>query len=406
MFPAYNHNNHLLRYKFTDGTILTCFQQTMNFSFNFLSKKCFHPKYFQSNSSPSGIYALIENNEIDIPSISTHITSLETSNIAFLQAMDFIELCYIVPKQDVPINYLITQFEIFDFDTKIIFIISMTVLIIVWSSIEFIRSKIGQKYDSFTDILMIIGQAQNVNAIKNFSKYNNRAILMFVVIFFLVICNTYQGIIASNLVHQPQAKEIDTLEEVVKSKLTVMSAVIDAFRLTPDDIKSNSILYRLSKRTSQFIDSKEFFFDSNNTIQAAILVRTKDAAIIIPSIFNNKTGRDVYHVVNEKVLKLHRSYMIPKNSPYRLRFTELLAQLVEFGFIVLALEDFEEMKHLYYMNRTKAGFGEQLRTVVIKMEHLDLLIILWFGCLGVSAIVFVSEIVFNYFYVKVLRKRM
>lgn len=112
--------------------------------------------------------------------------------------------------------------------------------ITVWSLLEFIRSKIGRNHDSIIDILMIVGQAQNVNAIKNFSKYNNRAILMFVVIFFLVICNTYQGIIASNLVNQPQAKEINSLEEVERSGLIITTSVTDAFRLTYQ-IKYNTL---------------------------------------------------------------------------------------------------------------------------------------------------------------------
>lgn len=318
--------------------------------------------------------------------------------------MDYKELCFVVPKQEIPINYLITQFEIFDFNTTIIFITSMALLTILWTSIELFRSKVGQKYDSVSDLLLIFGQAQNMSSINKFFKLNNRGIIILVVFFYFVICTTYSSIIASRLVYQPQAKEINTLEEVERSELDLLATVQDVFRPTSEDIKNNSIYYRLSMIPTKFLDIKLFYKSFNTSRKTAILTGTGNAKYIIVAFYDQQTGRDVYHIVQNKLFKLYRSFMIPKNSPYKERFAELLTRLIESGFVKFEKSDITRYIYVKYINRIKLGFHEEPRLVVIKMEHLDHLINLWIKCMSLATVVFILEIVFKFFLKSFLHK--
>lgn len=393
-----------MRYRYVDGTILTCIEEAMNFKFDFLPKESLNLKYFQSPNNLTTDAALIEDNIIDFPSSSILIRKSNTKNITFLGILDYIELCFVVPKQEIPINYLITQFEIFDFNTTIIFITSMALLTILWTSIELFRSKVGQKYDSVSDLLLIFGQAQNMSSINKFFKLNNRGIIILVVFFYFVICTTYSSIIASRLVYQPQAKEINTLEDVERSELDLLATVQDVFRPTSEDIKNNSIYYRLSMIPTKFLDIKLFFNSFNTSRKTAILTGTENAKYIIVAFYDQQTGRDVYHIVQKKLFKLYRSFMIPKNSPYKERFAELLTRLIESGFVKFEKSDITRYIYVKYINRIKLGFHEDPRLVVIKMEHLDHLINLWIKCMSLATVVFILEIVFNFFIKTFLHK--
>lgn len=367
----------------------------MNFKVIFLTKESINPKFFRSSETA---LVLLENKIIDFPSRSTLITSLNTTNISFLQVMDFTELCFIVPQQEFPINYLIPHFKIFNFHSQISLIITSVVLVIIMYIIEFIRSKMGQKHDSFADLTLIVVQAQTMNSIHNFSKYNNRAILILVVIFYFLICSIYQGVIASILVQEPKAKKIDSLEYVDQSGLNIISTDNYVFRPTSDDIRTNSIVYRLSKKQIRFVSVKLFYRKYNSTTKSAILTPTRNAKYLINILSDKKTGKANYRQVQEKVSRPYRSFIIPKDSPYRERFNELLFRIIESGFVKFEYSDIKKIDYVRHIGRTRDGFTEEPRKVVIKMEHLDLLIIIWIKCLSTSTIVFFLEIIF--FHVK------
>lgn len=362
----------------------------MNFKFKFLSR---YPKDIESFEDITENSALIEYSKIDLPSTTSLITSFNTKNIAYLQVMDLIDLCYIVPKHDIP-NYLMTQFEMFDINSFILLIVSIVLLIVVWSLIEIIRWKAGEQHVSIQDILLVIVQAQNLQPIHNFSKYKHPGVLILVGLFFFIICNTYQGIIACHLVHQNEMTGIDSLESVDRSKLNVLSTVTNVFNPTPDDIRTNSIIYRLSKIPTKFVHIKTFHLQYNSTIRVAILTPTGNANYIITILFDRKTGRDLYRIVGEKLCRHYRSFMIPKNSPYRERFNEILIRLIETGFVQCEYGDLAKITYGKYIARSRAGFGEKPRKVVIKMEHLDQLIILWIGMMSGSTIAFFLELCF------------
>lgn len=366
----------------------------MNFKFNFLPEETLTSKYFQTTENLTGNTALIENNIIDFPSSSQVITFLKLKNISFLQPFDFIELCFLVPKNKIPINYLQTQFSLFNISSKIIFFFSMTIFIIIWYLIEFIRSKRGQQHDSISDIFLILGQAQNMSSINKLTKYNNQGIVILILVYFFVICSIYQGIIASSLVHEPTAKSINTLKEVDESGLEIITTIADVFNPTRDDIKNNSIVYRLHKKSSNFVDINTLFFEYRNKT-VAILTKKENAQFIIPTFIGEKTGRILLQVVREKVSKQRISYMISKTSPYRERFNEILSLVIESGFVRLAHSDKHALADLEQIIRTKLGFLEEPRQVVITMEHLSLLTVLWIKCLSIATIVFIFEIIFQ-----------
>lgn len=386
---VYNHKKQFLRYKFTDGTIMACLTSTMNFTLKRLTQKAFNKTYFDPNNKIPGYLAVIENNQVDMSSTSTLISMMDTKNIAFMNVFDFLEISYMVPKKIVNLNYLVTQFEIFDFITITISLLSFLALTLLWYSIERIRSKTGRKHQTLSDIFLIVIQSQNKVGIKDFSLLNNRGILITIVIFSFVISSTYESIISSRLVNEPKAREIDTLEELDQSGLNILTTIPDVFKPNAEDIDQNSLLYRLYKKQKYLPYSDDLLSNKTNT---GLLTRSKIAVYIIAINFDKTSGKDLYHIVKEKPLHLHRSFIIPKTSPYVHRMNEILMRSIESGFVCFATNEgtFEVFKK--YIFRTKAGFGEPSRNVVIKIEHFKPLAVLFGICLGFSLIIFILEI--------------
>lgn len=385
--PIYNYKQEFLRYKYTDGTMLACLSTTMNFNLKRLTTNSFNESYFKPNNKIPGYLTVVENNEVDMSSTSTLISTMSTNNIAFLNVFDFLEISYMVPKKMANLNHLVTQFEIFDNITIAISLLSFLVLTIVWYLIEKIRSKTGRKHQTLSDIFLIIVQSQNKIGIKDFALLNNRAISLTIVIFSFIFSSTYESIISSRLVTEPTAKQIDTLEELDNSGLQILTTIPDVFKPTSEDIAQNTLPYRLYEKQKYVPYSEDLMGDNRS-----VLTRTKIATYIIATDFDKTTGRDIFHIVKEKPLHLHRSFIVPKTSPYRERMNEILMQSVEAGFVRFATKEGELEVFKKYVIRTKAGFGEEPRAVVIKIGHFRPLLKLFGSCLGFSVIVFVLEV--------------
>lgn len=368
---------------------MACLSTTMNFKLKRLTKNAFNQSYFKPNNKIPGYLAVVENNEVDMSSTSTLITMMDTENIGFLNVFDFLQISYMVPKKIVNFNYLVTQFEIFDLTTIAIILLSFITLIILWYSIEKIRSKTGRKHQTMSDLFLIVIQSQNKVGINNFSMLNNRGILISIVVFSFIISSTYESIISSRLVNEPKVREIDTLEELDRSGLNILTTIPDVFNPSSEDIDQNSLLYRLYKKQNYVSYSDDVLSNKTNT---CLLTRSKIAIYVIAINFDKTTGKDLFHIVKEKPLHLHRSFIVPKTSPYRERMNEILMRSIESGFVRFATNEglFEVFRK--YIIRTKAGFGEQPRNVVIKIEHFKPLILMFGSCLGFSGIIFVLEI--------------
>lgn len=369
--------------------MMACISTTMNFTLKSLNENAFNKTYFKPTNKIPGYLAVIENNEVDMSSTSSLISMMDTKNIAFMNVFDFLEISYMVPKKAVNLNYLVTQFEIFDFITIGISFLSFLALTLLWYSIEKIRSKTGRKHQTLSDIFLIVIQSQNKVGIKDFSLLNNRGILITIVIFSFIISSTYESIISSRLVNEPKAREIDTLEELDQSGLKILTTIPDVFKPSSEDIDQNSLLYRLYKKQKYAPFSEDVLSNETNT---GLLTRSKIAVYIIAINFDKTTGKDLYHIVKEKPLHLHRSFIIPKTSPYVHRMNDILLRSVESGFVGLATNEGSFELYKKYIIRTKAGFGELSRNVVIKMEHFKPLVVLFGCCLGFSSIIFILEI--------------
>lgn len=363
----------------------------MNFKLNRLSTNYFNQSYFISNSTIPGYLAVVENNEVDMSSTSTIVSMMKTKNIAFLNVIDYLEMSYMVPKKIVKFNYLITQFEIFDEITITMGLISFLILISFWYLIEKIRSKCGRKHQTLSEILLIVIQSQNKIGIKDFSLLNNRGILLTIVIFSFIMCSAYESIISSRLVNEPKAKQIDTLEELDKSGIKILTTFPDVFKPTSEDINKDSLPNRLHTKQKYIPFSDVVML---NETKSSILTKTTIAIYCNAINFDKTTGRDMFHIVKEKPLHLHRSFIVPKTSPYRERMNEILMQSIESGFVCFATNEgkFETFKK--YIIRTKAGFGEKPRNVVIKIEHIKPLLKMFGSCLGFAGIIFILEICF------------
>lgn len=76
----------------------------------------------------------------------------------------------------------------------------------------------------------------------------------------LVMCNAFQGSIASHLSQRPKSADINTLHELIKSDLKISSLVLIPDLCKPNEDKSNvnEVQKKLNERQSMNVDVKRF----------------------------------------------------------------------------------------------------------------------------------------------------
>lgn len=364
---------------------MTVLQKVINFKPIFYQPSSFNDSQLILNKNVSKVHNIIENDKVDINAIIGTMQKLDTKNILFLQNVDILKICYLVPKKIVGVNYLVSQFNIFDVPLQILTAGTFIIVTIYFVASIKVKSKIGKKYKSIGNNLLVLWQIINSAAVYKLENQKNRIILSSIMFYSLIICSTYQGIIINRLMQEPRAIEIDTLDDVDKSGLEIISTIFNVFKpSTPEEANENLLLYRLYKKHVYKPDIYDIMLELKDVHNMSVVFQIRHAQWVKTLIYDVNTGKDLYHIVKEMALYFQRSFMVPKTSPYREIMNEAIFYANEFGFYNLGHEEGNWLTISGVYARTKAGFYKE-RTIDITFDHI------W-PVVGVLGFVYVLEI--------------
>lgn len=381
-----------------DGSIFTVLQTVMNFKSTFYQPSEFNDSQLILNENLTKVYNIIENEKADINAISTTMQGLDSKNILFLQNIDLLRICYLVPKKIVGVNFLVSQFNIIDFPLQILTAGTFVILTIYFVVSIKLKTKIGKKPKSTVNGLLVLWQIINSAAVFKIENQKNRIILASIMFYSLIICSTYQGIAINRLMQEPHANEINTLEEVDKSGLEIISTIFNIFKpSTPEEANENLLLYRLYKKHvfNPDIEKVALLFSEVHNMSAVFQIR--HAQWFQALFYDAKTGKDWFHIVKERALYYQRSFMVPKTSPFRERMNECIFYAIEFGFYELGHVEGNLLVLSGVYARTKAGFYKE-RTIIITFDHIWPIMVFLGLAYIIEIFVFLLEIfIYRYF---------
>lgn len=246
-----------VRYKFLDGVLAQMFQSYLNCRINFMPPRDnTNAGIRHSNGSFTGVLLEMEKGTVDFSGNVKLMMPVGTTNTTFLKPIDTFNLKYMVPKYNtsvVPLNY--TVLHLFNCQARLLFLIVFIFMVIVWYFLGVLKFR-HQKSLKFQDLFFFIVSAQSGVGLqaRKFTRNHDRIMLLFLMIFSLIVCNTFQGVITRNLSLPGKSKDINTLKDLIKSDLKLMALVQikDLFKPNADESNVNQMQKKLYQR--QIID--------------------------------------------------------------------------------------------------------------------------------------------------------
>lgn len=415
-------------YKSIDEEVTLILQHCMNFKINFVKNpdnytigkklengtfignfidKTFHAiefeLFFQSFNYLGGL-GMIENNELDIGSNLRVIQDVGTKNTIFLTTIKYMRMFYVMRSTEVEAKHLsIFLLNIFDFNGKIVFLGFLFIITILWyffNNVNRIICKNFYKSDthSIIEIILIIFKLNHIISCNNIKSRHGRIFLITLMFVSIIITSIYQGNILQQLKDIRRPNNIKTLERIADSDYRIVAiTVFDIFETKKYGCKNaNYILCRLIKK--QIIDSDYLRVymnemnkssDSNKTI---ILVRETFADQMVAKYFDPKTGMNLFHKIPESPIYYHVSSTVPKTSPFRRKFDELIMRMKQSGFIRYTNMIEQRKFEVEYIKRTLLGFGKEKDLIIIKTKHFEILFVFYLVMIVLTNIVFVCEV--------------
>lgn len=390
--PVFNKSNpnQILRYSLLDGELLNLFARHMNFTPIFIGGK---------NNSFEGSLRAIENNKADIASNSRIIANYNTEKTVFLRPIDLVELRYMVPKRHSLRALNVFVYSLFDFQTSLTMISVFIFLILIWFTLNFIHEKFTNtpQGNSIPRSLLIVTSTQYFISIKlsRFLKGHQQVLLGFMLIYGIIVSSNYQSSVVGQLSTAVSDDDINTLEKLRDSGLNIYFVpTVEQFIGIPENFTGPSIVYELFQKQEKLqvsVPDAAKVIANNHTI--AVLCTSMVAYNTQSVTFDNKTGLDRIFVIPKSPVAFFNSYIVPKRSPYRIRFNDALFNFIEFGFVNYETEQVKFKVKIGYITRAKLSFekGESL-FMPISPNQMRSLFYVWGYLLTIAIFLFIIEL--------------
>jgi hypothetical protein len=229
----YDENKKIIKYEELDGEMASMFEKYLDAKINYITATAnFTLGFPLPNGSFTGTLGQIENLVADMSCNCRLLQYQNTSNCAYLDPVDVINMKYMVPKQNATsIKLQFSILQMFSFQGRCIFLIVCVLMIILWYFIDAISIVIFDDHESSQTLKDLIFNSISVLSSvaipdKKITKSHDRIILAFLLMFSLTVCNTFQGTITSLLSSPKKTHEINTLQELIKSDLNLYALVV------------------------------------------------------------------------------------------------------------------------------------------------------------------------------------
>ncbi|CAO1425338.1 unnamed protein product, partial [Diamesa tonsa] len=386
-------DGNAVRYKFLDGVLAQMFQSYLNCRINFMTPRDnTNAGIRYANGSFTGVLLEMEKGTVDFSGNLKLMMPIGTTNTTFLKPIDTFNLKYMVPKCNssvIPLNYSVLH--LFNYQARLLFLMVFIFMVIVWHFLGVLQFN-HHKSLRFQDLLLYIISTQSgvgVNA-RKFSRNHDRIMLVSLLILSLIICNTFQGVITRNLSLPGKSKDINTLEDLIKSDLKLMALlqIKDLFKPNADESNVNQIQKKLYQR--QIIDFSQMGHLVEDLgirrMKIGILARESFLIAARAKHYDHETGKDVIHMVDETPITFYSSFMVPKTSPFITVFNSAIYLIREAGFIEHSLKTNLYRIELQRLERYKKGLVINSKTKIIRLQHFSHLFYFWFICISICCV--------------------
>lgn len=399
--PIRNESGHIIGYDLADGGFLTCLTEYLNFTPNFVYSNLSQDDEFLI----SLLYtSTVTENRIAMFSSNARfvLNFTKLNNTVFLDPCDDIKMLYVVPVsyQESPLNIFV--YNVFSATAKWVYISSILIFISFWTIIRYCYNKIYNN-TSPNNIIIISISILMSTSVRQPPQLYNRIMFLSIVLFTMVISNTYQGTITTQLSIKSTPHQINTLEELFDSNLKISSTDFIKEYISSSNKNEGNIW--------SLLNSKPGTIYTNMTEGLLMVAHNQTDALLIPYLFvamhqaamyDPKTGRDLIHAIPQSPISFMLTYIVTKQCPFIKEFNFVIKIYYENGLIIRELKRATFMTNLVYIKRSRLGQNERKSNDAqpINIHDIETLFMFWFSLLLISFISFLAEL----FYWKFITK--
>lgn len=216
-----------------------------------------------------------------------------------------------------------------------------------------------------------------------------RAFLIGTLFFGLIITGLYQSCLMSSLSDPFHYPELNTLEDVASSNLTIITKY---YNLKENTFMGNTTLDNKLRSKVQVFVSKERTFDNVAFGRRTIAInRYASVKLSDMSRYYDIDGNELLHIIEEYPTTYLLSYVMRLHSPYGERINGLLLRMQEAGLVRLW---YERMAYPLYVAEQRRRVDKSGRRFKLTMEHYSLTFVgLTLGLFSCT-VVFLAELYF------------
>ncbi|KAI5745657.1 hypothetical protein M8J76_013165 [Diaphorina citri] len=313
----------------TDGLLLQLISNHMNFTPIITEPPDGNRYGWRSpDGNFTGMLGELINSRAEMGFNSIFIKNYHTTDIAFTTAFDVDDVCLVVPKSDLKPEWQ-GIFLAFDETTWLLIVLTYFVCVIVW---YYIKSVI---YDSFDHALLVLNvfQAFILAPLHQVPKYySEKMIFLSILLFTLVISNSFQGSLVRLLTHPIYEPDINSLADLDESGLPIRSTA-NNLRETFETYDNGNVIYR--NLFNKFV----FTPDKSENILTRISYRRDAAGIVRKNIATQamknyiKDDKVLLHIVPECPISYNLALMFKKQSLYIHVINDIILLLVQSGIL-------------------------------------------------------------------------
>ncbi|XP_071567146.1 uncharacterized protein [Temnothorax nylanderi] len=216
-----------------------------------------------------------------------------------------------------------------------------------------------------------------------------RAFLIGTLFFGLIITGLYQSCLMSSLSDPFHYPELNTLEDVASTNLTIITRY---YNMKENTFAGNTTLdNKLRSKTKVFV-SKERTYDVVAFGRRTIAIsRYASIKLYDMSRYYDVDGNELLHIIEEYPTTYLLSYVMKLHSPYRERINGLLLRMQQAGLVHLW---YERMAYPSYVAEQRRRVDKSERKIKLTIEHYSLTFVgLVVGLLSCT-VVFLAELYF------------
>ncbi|PSN55153.1 Ionotropic receptor [Blattella germanica] len=349
-----------------DGLVLRALAEYMNFipiiqepkdgtEYGYLEK---------TNQTFTGSLGDILYNKADFSANTRFIKDYATPDIEFTSPVMFDNLCIIVPKAELLPHWL-APFRAFTFQVfYVIFLTYLTCSIIYYTLKHSLATPISVSECLFELFPVFL----SLSVVRMPRSVSEKSLLISCLAFGMIISALFQSRLVTVISKEDFAPDINTLEELAESGLSVGTRSLNLLDESP--LLKNKLLL-LSTEDSVI---GNIAFRRN----IAGMTRLSSAQIHVLEYLNND-GSPQLHIVKECLRFYALAYVVEKGSPLLKRMNQILWRLIESGLIKRWTEE-----SVFFRG------GANVSTLrVFSLEDLQLAFLLLAGGLGIAVFIFV-----------------